>query len=293
MNARLNGRYPVIFDFPFLQKLTIMGGALLKWDLEVLTGLPSLKELGLIGERNSISTSMTGNNINSLRVLKDMLTKIEIKFCFYVEGDFMDLADFPRLRVLDLRWTTVTGDVREICEFNFSALEVLTLPSGVYGGMGYDTCAIRGGLLELGGATFAGSTAGGSILSVRFSFFHRLLHAGYDEVRSTIKRLLACNSQHQGCCGSVCIAIASLWWGICKRDDIRLVWILCSSVLEKSNHSKNTTVIVTLRDSIKKAKSRKAAVRILEWNAEKNRFDVKLISSSESRYVDNLQVRFH
>ena len=71
--------------------------------------------------------------------------------------------------------------------------------------------------------------------------------------------------------------------------------ILCSSVLEKSNHSKNTTVIVTLRDSIKKAKSRKAAVRILEWNAEKNRFDVKLISSSESRsrYVDNLQVRFH
>jgi hypothetical protein len=46
--APLNGRYPALFDFPFLQKLTISDFndcSILKWDLEMLSGLPSLKEL--------------------------------------------------------------------------------------------------------------------------------------------------------------------------------------------------------------------------------------------------------
>jgi len=48
----------------------------------------------------------------------------------------MDLADFPRLRELNLRKTSVAGDIRDIGERDFLALEVLTLPKGVYGGSG-------------------------------------------------------------------------------------------------------------------------------------------------------------
>ena len=48
----------------------------------------------------------------------------------------MDLADFPRLKELNLRETSVTGDIRDIGERDFLALEVLTLPKGVYGGSG-------------------------------------------------------------------------------------------------------------------------------------------------------------
>ena len=38
--APLNGRYPVLFNFPLLQKLVIWGCDNLKWDLEMLAGLP-------------------------------------------------------------------------------------------------------------------------------------------------------------------------------------------------------------------------------------------------------------
>ena len=50
----------------------------------------------------------------------------------------MDLADFPRLKELTLGGTAVTGDIRDIGDNNFSALELLGLPKGVYGGIGYE-----------------------------------------------------------------------------------------------------------------------------------------------------------
>ena len=43
-NSHLNGRYPVLFNFSLLQSLDI-NSSYLKWDLEMLTGLPLLKEL--------------------------------------------------------------------------------------------------------------------------------------------------------------------------------------------------------------------------------------------------------
>ena len=43
--AGLNGRYRFLSSFPLLQKLTISQCNLLKWDLEILSGLPLLKEL--------------------------------------------------------------------------------------------------------------------------------------------------------------------------------------------------------------------------------------------------------
>eukprot|EP00984_Skeletonema_dohrnii_P031657 scaffold24447_cov150-Skeletonema_dohrnii-CCMP3373.AAC.3 len=124
----LNGRYPVLFNFPLLCNLRIYGADHIEFDLEMLQGLPSLKELVLHSNVN-----LTGN-LRSLRVLKDTLEKVEIINCHDVEGNFMDLADFPHLTELDLfDASAVTGDVREICAHEFPVLERLCLPKGVYG----------------------------------------------------------------------------------------------------------------------------------------------------------------
>eukprot|EP00984_Skeletonema_dohrnii_P029105 scaffold19455_cov67-Skeletonema_dohrnii-CCMP3373.AAC.2 len=130
--APLNGRYPFLFQFPLLQKLEIDGGHYLKWNLGMLAGLPLLKELLF-----TCNPSLTGN-INSLRVLKDTLEKVTINECFNVQGNFMDLADFPRLKELNLDETELSGDIRDIGKQDFQTLESLTLPSGVYGGMRYE-----------------------------------------------------------------------------------------------------------------------------------------------------------
>ncbi len=131
-SALLNGRYPVLFNsFPLLQRLSL-DCSFLKWDLEMLAALPVLKEL-VCGSNERLT-----GNINSLRVLKDTLEKVHIQHCSRVEGNFMDLADFPHLKVLNLLRTAVTGDIRDIVEHDFSSLEQLILPKSVYGGRGYD-----------------------------------------------------------------------------------------------------------------------------------------------------------
>jgi hypothetical protein len=131
--ALLNGRYPFLFNsFPLLQKLSICSIDYLKFDLQMLAGFPSLKELDC--EWNPLTTG----NIKSLRVLKDTLEKVRISNCPNVEGNLMDLADFPNLKKLDLYETNVTGDTRDIGERDFSALERLDLSKTVYGGMGYE-----------------------------------------------------------------------------------------------------------------------------------------------------------
>ena len=130
--APLNGRYPCLFNFPLLNKLCITTNWKLKWDLEELAGLPMLKELYLNDNKQ-----LTGN-MNSLRVLRDTLAKVEIIDCMKVEGNFMDLADFPHLIELNLCHTAVTGDVREICAHDFPVLRSLSLPKGVYGGDGQE-----------------------------------------------------------------------------------------------------------------------------------------------------------
>jgi hypothetical protein len=50
----------------------------------------------------------------------------------------MDLADFPRLKVLNLLYTDVTGDIRDIGGNDFLSLEELSLPKGAYGGYEFD-----------------------------------------------------------------------------------------------------------------------------------------------------------
>jgi hypothetical protein len=136
--APLNGRYPSLFNFSLLRKLSIQRCQYFKWDLDMLAGLPMLKEF----ECNDHLSGLTGN-ISSLRVLKDTLEMViirgwDIDSCQDVEGNFMDLADFPHLKELDLYGTAVIGDIRDIGENHFSSLEYLYLPKGVYGGSGYE-----------------------------------------------------------------------------------------------------------------------------------------------------------
>ncbi|KAK1744505.1 hypothetical protein QTG54_005038 [Skeletonema marinoi] len=139
-NAPLNGRYNFLFNFPLLKKLSIGGSSIapnvnyLKWDLGMLSGVPLLEVFSCTDE---FGGCLTGN-INSLRVLKDTLEEVYMHDCHEIQGNFMDLADFPRLKELHLDETAVTGDVREIGEQDFLALETLVLPDGVYGGKGYE-----------------------------------------------------------------------------------------------------------------------------------------------------------
>ena len=116
--AYLNGRYPVLFS-------SIIYCKYLKWDLGMFAGLPLLKELYCAN-----NSSLTGR-ISSLRVLKDTLEKVSIIGCKNVEGNFMDLADFPHLKKLDLYKTAVKGDIRDISHTDFPSLERLILPKGV------------------------------------------------------------------------------------------------------------------------------------------------------------------
>ena len=98
----------------------------------MLAELPVLKELEC-----QYNHHLTGK-ISNLRLLKDTLEKVTIKDCENVEGNFMDLADFPWLKELDLPDTAVTGDIRDIGETDFSSLEQLILPKEVYGISGYE-----------------------------------------------------------------------------------------------------------------------------------------------------------
>ena len=132
----LNGRYPILFNFPLVQKLSIGLCDHLKWDLSMLAGFPLLKEL-----EAECNPPLTGN-INSLQCLKDTLERVNIKQCPLVEGNFMDLADFPQLRELRLD-TVARGDLRDVDDHDFPKLECLDLPSNVVGAEGYEFERIR------------------------------------------------------------------------------------------------------------------------------------------------------
>jgi len=129
--GQLNGRYPCFFNFPLLQMFSVdgrFGSNHLKFDLEMLAGLPSLKVFDC-----GLQKYLTGN-LSSLRVLKNTLEYVCIESSGPIKGNFMDLADFPHLEVLDLRDTAVTGDIRDIGEEDFPSLKLLALPKGVNGG---------------------------------------------------------------------------------------------------------------------------------------------------------------
>jgi len=127
--APLTGRYPVLFNFPLLQELSISYCQNLKFDLDMLRGFPLLEVLDF-----SSNQHLTGN-ISSLSPLKSTLKSLDICRCLSVRGNFMELADFPHLKNLYLYNTPVTGDIRDIKANDFPALENFYLPNTVHGGM--------------------------------------------------------------------------------------------------------------------------------------------------------------
>eukprot|EP00984_Skeletonema_dohrnii_P008181 scaffold3005_cov102-Skeletonema_dohrnii-CCMP3373.AAC.6 len=103
------------------------------WPLRLSTssGFPLLEDLDLVHAQQCIG------NISSLRAFKGTLKSLHISRCLGVRGNFMDLADFPHLKRLELRLTPVTGDIRDIGVHDFPALESLYLPDTVHGGSEY------------------------------------------------------------------------------------------------------------------------------------------------------------
>jgi len=79
---------------------------------------------------------LTGN-ISRLRAFKGTLKSLYIWKCLSVRGNIMEMADFPRLKELELYGTPVTGDIEDIRSNDFPALESLNLPDTVHGGMKY------------------------------------------------------------------------------------------------------------------------------------------------------------
>lgn len=133
-NAPLNGKYPSLFNFSNLEKLTISRCNTIKFGFDMLAGLPSLKEFECV--HNKLATG----NLKDLSVCKNTLERIEI-VCSDdapIGGNFMDLADFPNLKSLSLRQTKVTGQLRDIGDNDFPVIEVLKLPSTVVGGDRYE-----------------------------------------------------------------------------------------------------------------------------------------------------------
>jgi hypothetical protein len=132
----VEGNFTALADFPLLRSLHLVGTAATVDTKDISNGdFPRLKEL-------VCGNSLVSGNIRNLRVLKDTLENVAISHSDNVSGSFMDLADFPQLRALYLMDTAVTGDIRDIGKDDFSSLEQLTLPKGIYGGFGYELLRI-------------------------------------------------------------------------------------------------------------------------------------------------------
>ena len=129
-SASMNGTYPFLFNFPNLHELTLMDVGRLNWDLEVLAGLPKLVKLRCI--RNY---KLTGS-LADIRALRENLVELCLSGCSEVEGNLMDLSDFPLLKSLSLNsCDKVMGDIRDIGQGDFPSIEdTVSLPDTVYGG---------------------------------------------------------------------------------------------------------------------------------------------------------------
>lgn len=129
VNVRLEKgrRFPAPFEFPRLRKLRLSNVDGLTLDLGSLSGFPVLEDLYCSNIRH------LRGGIECLRPLQSTLRVVAIKSCPGVNGDFMDLADFPGLETLEIKDAPVGGDVRKLKDRDFPALKHLSLPTGAYG----------------------------------------------------------------------------------------------------------------------------------------------------------------
>ena len=136
--APFNGQYPSLFSFSRLEKLSIICSKI-KFDLEMLAQLPSLKDF-------QSEFGVTGS-LKSLSVCKNTLETIVIgDGDVPISGNFMELANFPRLKKLDLwRAKEISGNLCDIDvdnENHFPVLESLRLPSQIKGGRWYEVMRV-------------------------------------------------------------------------------------------------------------------------------------------------------
>ena len=128
-HADLNGSYPYLFDFPNLRTLELVDIGRLRWDLDMLSGLPKLEKL------RCIRAPVTGN-LKCLCVVRNSLIDLCLAGCSEVEGNIMDLADFPLLKEISLnKCNKVVGDITDIGPKDFQSIEsaFTDLPNSVYG----------------------------------------------------------------------------------------------------------------------------------------------------------------
>jgi len=140
--TRLNGKYPFLFQFKSLVSLDLLWNTRLKWDLDMLAGLPNLQRLYCPQNH-----SLTGN-IASVRALSATLTELTLCYCQDVTGSLEDVYDLPLLEILSLEGTKVEGDIRAIGESAFPALKHLDLSDHVYGGGTIQKIAEAASLME-------------------------------------------------------------------------------------------------------------------------------------------------
>jgi hypothetical protein len=135
----VEGNLMDLADFPQLKKLDLSYTNITVDIRDIGNGdFSKLGELKIEATSTGSLSGLVTGNIRSLRVLKDTLQKLSFDGCPNVDGNFMALADFSRLKELVLRGTAVTGDIRDIGKHDFSSLEYINLPKGVYGGQDYE-----------------------------------------------------------------------------------------------------------------------------------------------------------
>jgi len=140
--------YKNLHSFPacssHLESLSIEGCKKIKFDFDMLAGLPCLKEF------ECKSNSLVTGSLKTLSLCKNTLERIklgdgEVPF----SGTLTDLADFPRLKSLDLdRTKGITGSLLDIDANNddlFPMLEKLHLPDTMIGGDRYEVMHIAEG----------------------------------------------------------------------------------------------------------------------------------------------------
>ena len=103
--------------------------SIFKWDLADLSGTPRLKNLLC-----PFNCDLTGDLSSLQRLpLSQTLVQFDVLNCERVTGDLHTLASFPRLEILNVYSTRVTGDVRNIGLTDFQCLKKIRLGEHAYG----------------------------------------------------------------------------------------------------------------------------------------------------------------
>ena len=140
-DVRLEGSHPYLFQMPNLEVLDIGSKEDLEWDLDMVSGLPRLKELrchrnyrltgslrslcrlsGTLTHLELLSCDRVVGTLKDIGALRSTLVDLELRGCERVSGSLNDLRRFCHLKYFDLLGTDVRADVSEVRAGDFAAL---------------------------------------------------------------------------------------------------------------------------------------------------------------------------